>query len=210
MSDDSNINDINGHNDPELSRLYQSGERPQPPANLDAAIKSAARTNPAPRRSHVVPWLGALAASLFAAVLVVQLYPVAVHEPELSSERLDAPMKERAIQSLEERNSQPMASPALQDSIRQLAPQPASPLRSHRARSAESDTEASAGMAPPAAKQAPATVSPESELQAIVQLLDAGDHARARQRLAEFRERYPGFEVPRGIARRAAEPESAR
>ena len=95
MSDDSNINDINGHNDPDLSRLYQSGERPQPPANLDAAIKSAARTNPAPRRSHVVPWLGALAASLFAAVLVVQLYPVAVHEPELSSERLDAPMKQK-------------------------------------------------------------------------------------------------------------------
>ena len=44
--------------------------------------------------------------------------------------------------------------------------------------------------------------SPETELQAIIDLLDAGKLPEAEQRLDGFRIRYPEFEIPDTLTRR--------
>jgi hypothetical protein len=217
MSDDSNITDINGHEDRALSGLYRSAERPQPPASLDATIKSAARAGPRRRRVHALQWLGGLAASLLAAVLLMQLYPRAIQEPELAGGAREAPMREPTAQPLEERKARRSVIPEDVSPLAPRMPAPAASLRSEGARDAES--KADRGSAEPEAspdrkRELPATKpeeprgNPDADLQTITGLLDSGDMPRARQRLAEFRARYPGFEIPETVLRRFREAES--
>ena len=216
--------------DRELSALYHSADKPQPPAVLDETVRSAAHQAVKPKRSHAPQWLGGIAASLIAALLITQLLPTVEQEAGVSPELDDAPLP--AVDAVA-----PGRRVLSEDALAPTAPRPArKKAEAERARVGKQVTQEQAEMkrAPagdkaftmdeydsavpaesvteeirtPALPQA-APMSPETELQTIIDLLDAGKTRAARQHLDDFRKRHPEVEIPEAVTRRL-EPLNAR
>jgi hypothetical protein len=209
--------------DRELSALYHSADKPQPPAVLNETIRSAAHKAVKPKRSHAPQWLGGIAASLIAALLITQLLPTAEQEAGVSPRLDDAPRP--AMDAIA-----PSRRGLSEDALAPTAPLPAQKkTATERARASKQLEQEKAGMKPAQARKkafardeadsalsavpmaeevrAPAIpqavpVSPETELQTIIDLLDAGKTREAKQHLDDFRKRYPGVEIPEALTRR--------
>ena len=209
--------------DRKLSALYHSADKPQPSAALDESIRSAAQQAVKPKRSHAPQWLGGIAASLIAALLITQLLPTVDQEAGVSPGLHDAlrPATDAAAPTsrvLAEDALAPSAPLAVQKKAtaeralvgKQIEQETVEMKRSPAPDKAfmmdESDSVLSAE---PGAEEnrAPAVLqaiptSPETALQTIIDLLDAGKTREARQQLDDFRKRYPGVEIPETLTRR--------
>ena len=209
--------------DRELSALYHSADKPQPPAVLDETVRSAAHKAVKPKRSHAPQWLGGIAASLFAALLLTQLLPTVEQEAGISPGLDDAPRP--AMDAIA-----PSRRGLSDDALAPATPLPAQKkAATERARVRKQVTQEQVGMKPaPVSKKAfardeadsalsaepmaeevrapaiPQAVpaSPAAELQTIIDLLDTGKTREAKQHLDDFRKRYPGFEIPEALTRR--------
>ena len=209
--------------DRDLSALYQSADKPQPPAALDETVRAAAHQAVKPKRSHAPQWLGGIAASLIAALLITQLMPTVEQEADISIRQRDMrlPATDAVEPGLELREAAPAAA----------APKSA-PLESKpdRARTGnlimlekselkrsqppekaavrdEADAILSSEPMEEEARGALSTpvvipTSAETELKNIIDLLDAGRLREAAQRLDDFRKRYPEVEIPETLTRR--------
>lgn len=115
MIDDDKVTPLNGHEDPALSGLYRSAQKPEPPAHLDARIHAAARVAQ-PRRRHTAYWLPGIAAGVIIGIAVVQLYPKSMQETAPSMIRKSAdPLLEQSdsdTESLSKRRDQAVMSGA--------------------------------------------------------------------------------------------------
>jgi hypothetical protein len=179
--------------DRELSALYHSADKPQPSATLDVTVRSAAHKAVKPKRSHAPQWLGGIAASLFAALLLTQLLPTVEQEAGISPGLDDAPRP--AMDAIA-----PSRRGLSEDALAPATPLPAQKkAETERARVRKQVTQEQAEM-----KRAPAREEafPEAELQTIIDLLDAGKTREAKQHLDDFRKRYPGVEIPEALTRR--------
>jgi hypothetical protein len=208
--------------DRELSALYRSADKPQPSAALDETIRSAAQKAAKPKRSHVPQWLGGIAASIVAALLITQLMPTAEQDAGVSPRLHDAPrpaadaaapsrvLTEDALPPSAPLTVQKKAAAERARVGKQLEQEKVEMKREQAHdkgfRMDEYDSVLSAepvaeeSRAPAAAQAIP--TSPEAELQTIIDLLDAGKTREAEQRLDDFRKRYPGIEIPETITRR--------
>ncbi len=125
--DDSKVTPLDDRRDPALSALYRQAPQAQPPAALDNRILNAARNAArTPVRQMRPRWLaaaGGIAASLFVAVLVVQLLPHSTQDlPTVA-----APKKqiEPPVSRQPDRNEQELDSAApMADAIAPAAPAP--------------------------------------------------------------------------------------
>jgi len=200
--------------DQDLSALYQSADKPQPPAVLDESIRAAARKALRPKRSYAPQWLGGIAASLIAALLITQMMPTVQQETEILTmpDNIAHPAADLAAPGPELREAAPAA--AASDSAPQKSmPEPARTGNQQtqvRKKSSALDEADAVLSSEPREKEVPGVLSPPlatstqpgTELQAIADLLDAGKMHEARQRLDDFRKRYPGVDVPETITRR--------
>jgi len=208
--------------DRELSDLYRSADQPQPPAALDETIRGVAHRAVKRKRSHAPQWLGGIAASFIAALLITQLLPTAQQEADIAPGLHDAPRP--ATQAIApgrirtEDAAAPATTPAAQkkstaeraragNQVMQEKAELKQDQESDRAfpldeydavLSAEPVEQEIRALAIPKA----APVPPETVLQTIIDLLDAGKTVEARQQLDDFRIRYPGVEIPASITRR--------
>ena len=200
--------------DQDLSALYQSADKPQPPAVLDESIRAAARKALRPKRSYAPQWLGGIAASLIAALLITQMMPTVQQETEILTmpDNIAHPAADLAAPGPELSEAAPAA--AASDSAPQKSmPEPARTGNQQtqvRKKSSALDEADAVLSSEPREKEVPGVLSPPlatstqpgTELQAIADLLDAGKMHEARQRLDDFRKRYPGVDVPETITRR--------
>lgn len=209
--------------DRDLSALYKSADKPQPPASLDEAIRDAAHKAVKPRRSHTPQWLGGIAASLIAALLVIQLLPTVEQEADISTipGNIPRPTADFAAPGTQLREAIPAAA------VPKSAPPESKPDRARignqilqeklelkqsqvrKKAAARDETDAVLSSEPMeeearGARSTPVVIpaSPETELQAIIDLLDAGKTHEARQQLDDFHKRYPGVEIPETLTRR--------
>lgn len=214
--------------DRDLSALYQSADKPQPPDALDKAVRAAAHKAVKPKRSHAPQWLGGIAASLIAALLITQMMPV-VEQEAVSPlpDNLPRPAADSAAPRMELREAAPAATapaPAPLESKpdrartgnqfmrEKLEVKPSQAPKKAVARD-EADALSSPGiMAEDAAGVAveltASPTPPDAALKAIIDLLDAGKTREAKQQLAAFRTRYPEAEVPDSITRRLESPDT--
>lgn len=167
--------------DKRVSEAYRAMSREEPPAALDAAILAAARR----RRSR---W--ALPVSIAAVVVLavgvtlrVQLERPEVAEPVAMAPRvLEAPAPEAkeeyraAERSQRQRRAKEAAAPAPRGADR-VEPAPAAPARLV------------------AGSMASEPQTPEQWLERIAGLRGAGRDQEADENLAEFRRRYPDYEI---------------
>jgi hypothetical protein len=209
--------------DRDLSALYRSADKPQPPAALDAIIRDAAHKAVKPKRSHAPQWLGGIAASLIAALLLTQLLPTLEQEADTSTlpRNIPHPAEDFAAPDLELREAAPATvapKPAPTESktdrarTGNLIMQEKSGLKQSQAhKKATARDEADAIQSSETMEEAdhgglstPAVVpaSLQTELQAIADLLDAGRIREARQQLDHFLKRYPESEIPESLSRR--------
>jgi len=208
--------------DRDLSALYQSADKPQPPAKLDKAVRAAAHKAVKRKRSHAPQWLGGIAASLFAALLITQMMPV-VEQEAVSTQpgNLPRPAADSVEPGMELREAAPAAeapAPAPLESkpdrartgnqfVQEKLEVKQSQVRKKAVAGDEVDALSSPGMmledAAGLAVEPKATpTARDTALQTIIDLLDAGKTREAKQQLADFRKRYPEAEVPDSITRR--------
>lgn len=203
--------------DRDLSALYQSADKPQPPAMLDKSIRAAARKALRPKRSSAPQWLGGIAASLIAALLITQMMPTVEQEAEILTvpDNIAHPAADLAAPGPELREAAPAVTApdsAPQKSIPERARTGNQQTQVRKKSSARDEADAVLSSEPlekevPGALSTPLSTStqPGTELQAIADLLDAGKMHEARQRLDDFRKRYPGVDIPETITRRLPE-----
>jgi len=117
MSDDKIVN-LHSHDDSELEALYQQAEQPMPPADIDAALKRAAREPRAGQKMQVYPWFAGVAISILVAVVFFQLYPGSIPRQTDSVSDLPAKVERRAAEEKKLHDASPSASaPAILDSL---------------------------------------------------------------------------------------------
>ena len=209
--------------DRDLSALYQSADKPQPPAALDETIRAAAHQAVKPKRLHAPQWLGGIAASLIAVLLITQLLPTVEQEADVSTRQHD--MHLPATDGIEAAQESREAAPAA--AAPQSAPLESKPdraridnliilekselKRSQPPEKAVARDEADAILSPePVEEEVRGALSTpvvipttaETELQSIIDLLDTGRLREAQQRLDDFRKRYPEVEIPETVTRR--------
>lgn len=185
----------------ELEAIYRADRDVEPDPGLDRMIRARAEQASRNRRIWRPPvWVGGLAT----ASVMIAVVTVVMQQPDApSASREAAPtMIESAVEPSAEAENFASPSPS--------SPQPA-------ARSAaEPATEAAAGAdrlrARPMADQQRASElretgpsDPARALEAIRDALAAGRIESARERLQEFRARFPGHELPEDLARRLEE-----
>ncbi len=208
--------------DQDLSALYQSADKPQPPATLDETIRDAAHKAVKSKRSHAPQWLGGIAASLIAALLITQLLPT-VEQAAVSTmpDNIPSPAADLAAPRLELREAAPAAAapksapqkskPERTRTDNQIMQEKIEMKRSQARKKASVRDEADAILlSEPMEKEAREALStpviipspPDTELQAIIDLLDAGKTSEAKQQLDDFRNRYPEADIPETITRR--------
>ena len=209
--------------DQDLSALYQSADKPQPPAALDETVRAAAHQAVKPKRSHTPQWLGGIAASLIAALLITQLMPTVEQEADISIRQHDMrlPATDAVEPGLELREAAPAAAApksapleSKPDRARtgdQIMLEKSELKRSRPSKKAAAQDEADAILSSEPVEEEvrgalsiPVVVptSAETELQNIIDLLDAGRLREAEQRLDDFRQRYPEVEIPETLTRR--------
>lgn len=194
--------------DRELSDLYRSTDKPQPSAALDAAIKAAARQPLKSRRSYALQWIGGVAATLFVALLVVQMLPVIEQQAGYDSVMHDAPQAPPAAEEAR------INRPARQESagaVQSLAPR--KKVESKKLRTRPKAFMAEDAMSERTAedrvqRQLPAPpLTADSELQTISKLLDDGKTDQALTRFKAFRQQYPEHAVSEALVKRLEEAE---
>jgi hypothetical protein len=212
--------------DGDISRRYRELRREEPPRHLDEAIRAAARravhTRPAPL---VVPtgrqrWYFPLAA----AAVIVLAVAVTMHlEREQPGEEIvSAPAATGEDPKLEQPRSAPQperrrkteSPPELQKAPEPLPTLPPAPPPAATQDAISSAQRSAKVEAPKASAQlrrfeegargapalaASAEQSPEQWLQGIADLRKQGRHDEADQSLAEFRRRYPGYQIPEAM-----------
>ena len=209
--------------DRDLSALYQSADKPQPPAALDETVRAAAHQAVKPKRSHAPQWLGGIAASLIAALLITQLLPTVEQEADVSTRQHDMHLPANdGIEAAQESREAAPAAAAPQSAPLESKPDRAridnliilekSELkRSQQPEKAVARDEADAILSPePVEEEVRGALSTpvvidttaETELQGIIDLLDTGRLREAQQRLDDFRKRYPEVEIPETVTRR--------
>jgi len=209
--------------DQDLSALYQSADKPQPPAALDETVRAAAHQAVKPKRSHTPQWLGGIAASLIAALLITQLMLTVEQEADISIRQHDMrlPATDAVEPGLELREAAPAAAApksapleSKPDRARtgdQIMLEKSELKRSRPSKKAAAQDEADAILSSEPVEEEvrgalsiPVVVptSAETELQNIIDLLDAGRLREAEQRLDDFRQRYPEVEIPETLTRR--------
>lgn len=201
--------------DRELSTLYQSSDKPQPPAALDKTIRAAAHKAVEPKRSHAPQWLGGIAASIVTALLITQMMPTVEQEAEVSVEHYNMrqPASDALAPGLElheeaiPQDAKPERAKTDKQTMQEKAELKRSPVRNKAAAQDEADSISSSE---PVEKPTSRTLltpsvtssSPENELQAIIDLLDADRIIEAKQKLDNFRNSYPEADIPETITRR--------
>ncbi len=205
--------------DRDLSALYRSSDKPQPPAALDAAIREAAHSAVKPKRSHAPQWLGGIAASLIAALLIVQLFPTVEQETGADLPATDAPESVIELHEAAPAGAPSAYAPAEAESGRARTSDHMMPKRLEMQQSLMRDKAAARKQADSAVSSAspgddadgvslsPASesASTELELQTIIHLLNTGRTREAKQLLDDFRDRYPDTDIPESITRRLTE-----
>ena len=188
--------------DRELSALYHSADKPQPPTALDETIRSAAHQAIKPKHSHAPQWLGGIAASLIAVLLITQLLPTMEQEANIAPGLDNAPRLDMYEEALV---------PAAPPSVKKKAEAERARISKQQApeRGLAQDEADAALSSEPMAEEirvliAPQTTStsPEMELKIITDLLDAEKIHEAKQRLDDFRKRYPDATIPDTITQR--------
>ena len=194
--------------DRELSDLYQSADKPQPSAALDAVVKAAARQPLKSRRSYALQWIGGVAATVFAALIVVQMLPIVEQQAGYDSMMNDAPAETPArAEEVQINKPARRESPAAVQSLaprkklesKQLHIQP-------KSLAAEDDLSRQTAENGMQKQRAASPATAESEMQAISTLLDDGKTGEAVSRLRNFRQRYPDFKIPEALLKRLEEP----
>lgn len=186
--------------DPELSALYQTTPKVEPPAALDARILSAARAAVAPRPVSMLSrfrgfrfWAApvALAATL---MLAVGLTPLLYQASEQSASRdMQTPPAAKSAAEADAGNRQELKAADRALPAAPAASEPSfSPAPMER-RKAESLQSAPASVKQEAAQPLHAPRSPEAWLAEIAELRRQGRTAEAEARLAEFRRHYPDY-----------------
>lgn len=182
--------------DERVSAAYRGLGREEPPAGLDAAILAAARR---PRRRWAVPVsIAAVVVLAVGVTLRVQLeHPEEAEPVALAPKALEAPAPAAAP---ERRDAAPP--PAEPAGVRSQAAPPAA--LSERAGDAASRQEVQGTIAPaaPAAKLAGKPETPEQWLERIARLRAEGKHREADESLAEFKRRYPDYEIAEAMRAR--------
>lgn len=175
--------------DRELSSLYHSADKPQPPAALDDTIRSAAHKAVKPKRSHAPQWLGGIAASLITALLVTQLLPTMEQEASLTPESLKVPGPPAESAAPGRMRTKDALSPMMPMATEEKFEAERAPVKKQLTQEGAYTLDEADTAIP-------------GELQAIIDLLDAGKTHEAGQRLKEFRERYPDTDLPETLTRR--------
>ena len=166
--------------DERVSGAYRALGREEPPPELDAAIRAAARR---PRRRWAVPV--SIAAVMMLAVgvtLRVQL--------EARPEDRSVALSPRVLKAPEPARAPP---PTVALSERAADPAPRQEVRGRIAPAAPAAT---------AAKLAGKPASPEEWLERIAELRSAGKDREADESLAEFRRIHPGYAIPEAMRAR--------
>ncbi len=195
--------------DRDLSTLYRSSDKPQPPAALDAAIREAAHSAVKPKRSHAPQWLGGIAASLIAALLIVQLLPTVEQETGADLPATDAVESVIELHEVAPTGAPSAYAPAEAEIERARTSDNIMPKKLEMQQSqtrekaaARKQTDSALSSAPPPASE---PASREMELQTIINLLNTGRTHEAKQLLDDFRDRYPDADIPESITRRLTE-----
>ena len=185
--------------DPELSALYQTTPKVEPPAALDTRILSAARAAVAPRpvsilsRFHSFRFWAAPVALAATLMLAVGLTPLLYQASEQSALRdMQTPPAAKSAAEADAGNRQELKAA---DRALPAAPAPAASSLSlpMERRKADSLQSAPASVKEEAAQPLPAPRSPEAWLAEIAELRRQGRTAEAEARLAEFRRYYPDY-----------------
>src|SRR6266403_2312881 len=207
--------------DPKVSRRYRELGSEEPPTALDAEILAASRRAPETRLAPLVPptgrrrWYFPVAAAAIITLAVAVTVQVERQQPDAESitppppsapeSRTDAlEAKEDSAPQAELRKAKPAKPPA--------ALQPLS-------RAADAMQERGSADAQPesrvrSAAQAPARLlgqvatadSPEAALERIAELRRQGRHDEADKALAEFRRRFPNYQIPEDTLKKVLRP----
>lgn len=220
MSEDNKIIDINGHDNQELSALYQRAEKPEPPAALDETIRAAARKSGNHTLQHLTQWLSGIAATVIVGIMVVQLYPIAVNDLEpaetfgVQERERSRPQAERFSDQTAKQKSDTVHTPqpAREQTIQRAAPAAVAPQRELkkeaaprasmpvlRSKAMELDTLSDGDTGQDSEVLPETTITPEMELESISVLIEQGKIEQAKKRMTAFRERYPHHEIPDSI-----------
>src|SRR5712691_7678457 len=203
--------------DPKVSQRYRELGAEEPPTELDAEILAASRRTAETRLAPLVPPTGrrrwyfpvAAAAIITLAVAVTvhverqqpdaeDIAPPPAAPPQESPAKPAAPRefaRERGGASRNSQAAKPAASPA--------TPASHSPVADamQERRSAES-VQAPARLLGQVAK----ADSPEAALERIAELRRQGKHDEADKALAEFRRRYPNYQIPEDTLKKVERP----
>ena len=180
--------------DPQLSALYRRTRRPEPPPELDLAIRQAAHTQARHRRRRWLVPLSSAAAILLGATLTLQVIDLEkpleqdiapASLPVMEAADTDAPAA--PAESLRMQKSVPTA--RFQSAAPSSAPMPAPTKEQEEHLDAvEMKKELTALPLKPEA--------PETWLSRIRSLAAEGNREEAKKQLTEFRRRYPQFPLP--------------
>jgi len=208
--------------DPKVSQRYRELGAEEPPTELDAGILAASRraveTHLAPlvpptgRRRWYFPVAAAAIITLAVAVTVhverqqpdaESITPPTPSTPESRTDALEA--KKDSAPQAELRKAKPAEQPAASAPAARLEQPPQSPQNSQaqpesRARSSESGTPARL------LGQVAKADSPEAALERVAELRRQGRHDEADKALAEFRRRFPNYQIPEDTLKKVLRP----
>jgi len=197
--------------DPRVLQAYRDLGGETPPPALDVAILAVARRRGG--RWHVpVAAAAALALAVGVALIVQREEPKTSDTVALAPQVIPAPAgrRERAAEVRELEKAAPAAAPAAPAAARPAplaesavhADRAAAPMAARSAQAPEEARAADVAGASVSAGLAGKAESPEAWLKRIAALRAAGRHEEADERLAEFRRRYPDYEIPEAMRAR--------